>query len=199
MDASAAADEKNEAVAMAVAVEEGAVSVKAALAEPTTSSHSDLFLQEIEAVDDYWGPTFRAIYESEQQEAFLERLESKIGEHDSEIEKMCNHHYQGFISSVRDLLHVRSDAAQLNEEVVNIDGELRASAVKVKAKGQDLVKSRRVERNIAATIESLSLCLPVLQMFTKLNKQMSEKRFHPALKTLEQLEHTFLPRIANYR
>jgi hypothetical protein len=36
-------------------------------------------------------------------------------------------------------------------------------------------------------------------MFTKLNKQMSEKRFHPALKTLEQLEHTFLPRIANYR
>ena len=28
---------------------------------------------------------------------------------------------------------------------------------------------------------------------------MSEKRFHPALKTLEQLEHTYLPRIANYR
>jgi hypothetical protein len=28
---------------------------------------------------------------------------------------------------------------------------------------------------------------------------MKEKRFHPALKTLEQLEHTYLPRIANYR
>ena len=36
-------------------------------------------------------------------------------------------------------------------------------------------------------------------MFTKLNKQMNEKRYHPALKTLEQLEHTFLPRIAGYR
>lgn len=25
--------------------------------------HLELFLQEIEAVDDYWGPTFRAIYQ----------------------------------------------------------------------------------------------------------------------------------------
>ncbi len=180
-----------------VAPEESSSAV--AVAPPPTSSHTDLFLQEIEAVDDYWGPTFRAIYESEQQEAFLERLEERISEHDAEIEKMCNHHYQGFISSVRDLLHVRSDAAQLNEEVVKIDDELRASAVKIQANGKEPVKARRVERNLAATIESLSLCLPVLQMFTKLNKQMSEKRYHPALKTLEQLEHTFLPRIANYR
>lgn len=29
--------------------------------------------------------------------------------------------------------------------------------------------------------------------------QMKEKRYHPALKTLEQLEHNYLPRIANYR
>ena len=67
------------------------------------------------------------------------------------------------------------------------------------ARGQDLVKARRVEKNIATTIESLSMCLPVLQTLSKLSKQMKEKRFHPALKTLEQLEHTYLPRIANYR
>ena len=161
--------------------------------------HNELYLQEIEAVDDYWGPTFRAIYESESQESFLERLESRISEHDAEIEKMCNHHYQGFISSVRDLLQVRSDATQLNSEVVKVDEELRSSAEKISTKGKELIKARKVERNIAATIESLSLCLPVLQMFTKLNKQISEKKFHPALKTLEQLEHTYLPRITNYR
>ena len=51
------------------------------------------WLQEIESVD-YWGPTFRAIYESGVQEAFIERLERRIEEHDSEIEKMCNYHYQ---------------------------------------------------------------------------------------------------------
>ncbi|XP_059093214.1 exocyst complex component 6B-like [Tigriopus californicus] len=169
---------------------------------PASSPHPDhgeLFLQEIEAVDDYWGPTFRAIYESDASQAFLERLEQRTHEHDAEIEKMCNHHYQGFISSVRDLLGVRSDAETLKAEVGAIDNDIRNSGQGVAVKARDLVKARRVERNIAATIESLSLCLPVLQMFTKLNKQMSEKRFHPALKTLEQLEHTYLPRIAKYR
>jgi len=61
------------------------------------------------------------------------------------------------------------------------------------------VKARTVEANISSTISALSLCLPVLQMFAKLSKQMREKKYHPALKTLEQLEQTHLPRIANYR
>ena len=76
-------------------VERATMGAAALALGPPQTSHTDLFLQEIEAVDDYWGPTFRAIYESEQQETFLERLESRIGEHDAEIEKMCNHHYQG--------------------------------------------------------------------------------------------------------
>ena len=36
-------------------------------------------------------------------------------------------------------------------------------------------------------------------MFSKLSKQMRDKKYHPALKTLEQLEQIHLPRIANYR
>lgn len=157
-----------------------------------------LWLQEVESVD-YWGPTFRAIYESGAQGEFLERLEARIEEHDAEIEKMCNHHYQGFIASVRELLHVREDAAALNADVVAVDRAARDSASSVAARGHDLVRARRVEKNMAATIESLSVCLPVLQTFTKLSRQMGERRYHPALKTLEQLEHTHLPRIANYR
>ena len=61
------------------------------------------------------------------------------------------------------------------------------------------MKARTVESNISVTISALSLCLPVLQMFSKLSKQLREKKYHPALKTLEQLEQQHLPRIANYR
>ena len=39
----------------------------------------------------------------------------------------------------------------------------------------------------------------MLQTFSKLSRQMKEKRYHPALKTLEQLEQTYLPRITQYR
>ena len=38
-----------------------------------------LWLQEVESVD-YWGPTFRAIYEGGAQEEFLQRLEKRIEE-----------------------------------------------------------------------------------------------------------------------
>ena len=66
-------------------------------------------------------------------------------------------------------------------------------------KANELVKARQVEKNIAATIESLANCLPVLQTFSKLSRQMREKRYHPALKTLEQLENTHLPKISHCR
>ena len=167
--------------------------------EESTAQHHELFLQEIEAVDEYWGPTFRGVYESGQHEMFLGRLEERIKKHDKDIEKMCSHHYQGFIESVRDLLRVRSQATQLKKEVETIDREMRVSCNKVVTGAEQLVKSRNTENNISATIESLSLCLPVLQMFTKLSKQMRDKKYHPALKTLEQLEQNHLPRIANYR
>ena len=167
--------------------------------EESTAQHHELFLQEIEAVDEYWGPTFRGVYESGQHELFLERLEERIKRHDKDIEKMCSHHYQGFIESVRDLLRVRSQATQLKKEVETIDLEMRSSCKKVITGSENLVKARTTETNITATIDSLSLCLPVLQMLTKLSKQMKEKKYHPALKTLEQLEQSHLPKIANYR
>ena len=168
-------------------------------AEESTAQHHELFLQEIEAVDEYWGPTFRGVYESGQHEMFLERLEERIKKHDKDIEKMCSHHYQGFIESVRDLLRVRSQATQLKREVETVDKEMRLSCNKVVSGAESLVRARNTESNISATIESLSLCLPVLQMFTKLSKQMRDKKYHPALKTLEQLEQNHLPKIANYR
>ena len=62
--------------------------------EEEISGQTDLWLQEIESVD-YWGPTFCAIYENGVQEDFMKKLEKRIEEHDAEIEKMCNHHYQG--------------------------------------------------------------------------------------------------------
>ncbi|XP_075221947.1 exocyst complex component Sec15 isoform X2 [Lycorma delicatula] len=159
----------------------------------------DLYLQEIEGVYDYWGSTFRAIYDGDDPQKFMETLESRIKTHNKDIERMCNFHYQGFIDSIRELLQVRSQAKKLNSEVLEIDESLQACAARLMLKGDELVQARKVENNIATAIESLSICLPVLKTYAKLQKQMKEKRYYPALKTLEQLEHLYLPRVANYR
>ncbi len=39
---------------------------------------------------------------------------------------------------------------------------------------------------------------PVLQEYCKLNDQMEHKEYYSALKTLELLEHTYLPRVRGY-
>lgn len=79
---------------------------------------ANINIQDIESVDDYWGPTFKQILEaSGSYDKVLEQLENRIKTHDKEIEKICNLYYQGFIESTKDLLQVRSQAKALNDEV----------------------------------------------------------------------------------
>ncbi|XP_018328185.1 exocyst complex component 6 isoform X2 [Agrilus planipennis] len=159
----------------------------------------DLYIQEIEGIDDYWGPTFRVVYDNEEYVEFKEKLEERIKHHDRDIERLCNIYYQGFIDSIRELLEVRSQAKKLNNEVVAVDKQLKTAAENITKSGSELLNARKVENNIATVISQLNLCLPVLATYSKLKKQISEKRYYPALKTLEELEHTHLPHVANYR
>ncbi|KAF2884289.1 hypothetical protein ILUMI_21881 [Ignelater luminosus] len=164
-----------------------------------TNTQHDLYLQEIEGIDDYWGPTFRAIYDNGEHSEFQEKLEQRIRHHDKDIERLCNVYYQGFIDSIRELLEVRSQAKKLNTEVGTLDNQLQSSAENILKSGAELVQARKVQNNIAVVIAQLNLCLPVLTTYSKLKKQIAEKRYYPALKTLEELEHLHLPHVANYR
>ncbi|XP_035432260.1 exocyst complex component 6 [Spodoptera frugiperda] len=156
-------------------------------------------IQEIEGIDDYWGPAFRSIYEGEGHEAFVQQLDERIKQHDKEIEKLCNFHYQGFIDSIRELLQVRSHAEELHAEISNVDANVKDTTDSLCAKAEELIRARRVELNIAATIEKMELCLPLLTTYSKLKSQVEAKRYYPALKTLEQLEHVLLPRVGPYK
>ncbi|CAL4109174.1 unnamed protein product, partial [Meganyctiphanes norvegica] len=166
--------------------------------DPLAARH-ELFLREIEAIDEYWGPTFRTIYDGDEHGKFMERLDARIRNHDRDIERMCNHHYQGFIDSIRELLQVRSQAQKLKNEVLRIDEESQESSKQLLARTEELVRTRKVQANIHSAVDALTHCLPVLSTYAKLEKQLKEKRYYPALKTLEQLEHTYLPRVASYR
>ena len=141
----------------------------------------------------------RAIYDGDEHEKFMEKLDARIKNHDKDIERMCNCHYQGFVDCIHELLQVRPQAKQLNDEIIGINNELQKSSENVLRKAEELIKYRRVVCNTSQAIEHLQQCLPVLEMYDKLESQMEEKRYYPALKTLEQLEHTFLPRVSKYR
>ena len=57
------------------------------------------------------------MYDGDDPDVFLERLDLRIKAHDKEIERMCNYHYQGFIESIRSLLQVRTDADNLKVNI----------------------------------------------------------------------------------
>ncbi|XP_013391854.1 exocyst complex component 6B isoform X2 [Lingula anatina] len=159
----------------------------------------ELLVNEIETTDVSLSTTLRAVYDGEEHKVFMEHLDARLKHHDKEIERMCNYHYQGFIDSIRELLQVRNEAQNLKSEIEATNEELQKSSQILMKKGSELVTSRKIQRNIMAAVEHLELCLPVLEKFGKLREQMNDKRYYPALKTLEQLEHVYLPRVSRYR
>lgn len=157
-------------------------------------------LQEIEGIDDYWGPTFRAIYDQDNDSSkFIDTLDNRIKQYDKEIERMCNFYYQGFIDSIRELQQVENQASKLKNQVIQLNSNVQTIVAEVTDAGEELVKARQVESNIQMAIDSLSLCLPALSSYSKLQKQMADKRYYPALKTLEQLEQLYLPQVSHYK
>lgn len=141
----------------------------------------------------------RVIYEGDEYDDFMKKLDDQIRNYDKDIERMCNAHYQGFVDGIHELLQVRPQANKLKMDILSTNGELVRSAEQVHKKAEELIRNRRILCSAESAIEHLTACLPVLEMYAKLEMQMKEEKYYPALKTLEQLEGSHLPRVSKYR
>ncbi|XP_042192623.1 exocyst complex component 6 isoform X2 [Callorhinchus milii] len=167
-----------------------------------TVTEHERILQEIESTDAACvGPTLRSVYDDQPNahKRFMEKLEARIRNHDREIEKMCNFHHQGFVDAITELLKVRSNAGKLKVQVTDTNKRLQEAGKEVISQSEEMIRCRVQQRNIATTVEKLQLCLPVLEMYNKAREQMKAKRYYSALKTMEQLENIYLPRVYQYR
>uniref|UniRef100_A0A8C2HCQ1 Exocyst complex component n=1 Tax=Cyprinus carpio TaxID=7962 RepID=A0A8C2HCQ1_CYPCA len=129
----------------------------------------------------------------------MEKLDARIRNHDREIEKMCNFHHQGFVDAITELLKVRADAEKLMGQVSDTNRRLQDAGREVTAQTEEVIRCRIQQRNMATTVEKLQLCIPVLEMYSKLKEQLESKRYYSALKTMEQLENIYIPRVSQYR
>ncbi|XP_042363489.1 exocyst complex component 6 isoform X1 [Plectropomus leopardus] len=156
---------------------------------------------ELESVDLPLGTTIRSIYDDQPNahKRFMEKLDARIRNHDREIEKMCNFHHQGFVDAITELLKVRADAEKLMGQVTDTNRRLQEAGREVTAQTEEVIRCRIQQRNMATTVEKLQLCIPVLEMYSKLKEQLESKRYYAALKTMEQLEKVFIPRVSQYR
>lgn len=60
----------------------------------------------------------RSVYDGQEHGLFMDKLDVRIRNHDREIEKMCNHHFQGFVDSITELLKVRGEAQKLKVKII---------------------------------------------------------------------------------
>ncbi|XP_026771391.3 exocyst complex component 6 isoform X1 [Pangasianodon hypophthalmus] len=156
---------------------------------------------ELESVDMPLGTTLRSVYDDQPNahRRFMEKLDARIRNHDREIEKMCNFHHQGFVDAITELLKVRADAEKLMGQVTDTNRRLQDAGREVTAQTEEVIRCRVQQRNMATTVEKLQLCIPVLEMYSKLKEQLESKRYYAALKTMEQLENIYIPRVSQYR
>ncbi|XP_042623192.1 exocyst complex component 6 isoform X2 [Cyprinus carpio] len=156
---------------------------------------------ELESVDLPLGTTLRSVYDDQPNahKRFMEKLDARIRNHDREIEKMCNFHHQGFVDAITELLKVRADAEKLMGQVSDTNRRLQDAGREVTAQTEEVIRCRIQQRNMATTVEKLQLCIPVLEMYSKLKEQLESKRYYSALKTMEQLENIYIPRVSQYR
>ncbi|XP_023693903.1 exocyst complex component 6B isoform X2 [Paramormyrops kingsleyae] len=170
------------------------------MASVETAAEHERILREIESTDtNCIGPTLRSVYDGQEHGLFMDKLEGRIRNHDREIEKMCNHHFQGFVDSITELLKVRGEAQKLKSQVTDTNRRVQDDGKELLTAMDELRQCRLQQRNIATTIDKLAHCLPMLEMYSKLQEQMRAKRYYPALRTLEQLELSCLPQAGQYR
>ncbi|XP_070801053.1 exocyst complex component 6 isoform X2 [Pituophis catenifer annectens] len=158
-------------------------------------------LGEIKYLELPLGITLGSVYDDQPNahQKFMEKLDACIRNHDKEIEKMCNFHHQGFVDAITELLKVRADAEKLKVQVTDTNRRLQEAGKEVLAQTEEVIQSRVQQRNIMTVVEKLQLCLPVLEMYSKLKEQMNVRRYYSALKTMEQLENIYFPRVSQYR
>lgn len=165
-------------------------------------NHNDLdhLLVDLESNDsNNLASVLRAIYDSDESDKFMSKLEQRVSHLDQEIEQMCSAHYKSFIDCIRELLQVRPNADGLKRETMEINGELMKSTEVIQRKAEELIKARRILVNSSDSIEMLKKCLFVLEEYSKFNDQLKERKYFPALKTLESLERDHLPTVGSYR
>jgi hypothetical protein len=117
-------------------------------------------------------------------------LQQKIRHYDRDIERLCSFHFNGFIEAVQELATLRKECNSLRvclssihkchvfqENVAGIDSGVSNSSAAVTQRCTEIVRYRRMQKNIATAIDSISLCLPMLEKYSKLQEQMKNKRF----------------------
>ncbi|WFD25756.1 Rab GTPase-binding exocyst subunit S15 [Malassezia nana] len=170
------------------------VSLEAQLQQLTLLSDIDSNPESFEQL----GPIIKSLDEAHQQDEFLLQLREFVHKKDEEIEQVCNENHQEFVSSVDELLIVRSGAVNLKHRINELNQEVQSSGHALFKKKKDLIEQQRVGQNINETIEMLQEFQNVLEITSVVDELIQQNKYYSALRRLDELENEHLKPLMQY-
>ncbi|CAI5453981.1 unnamed protein product [Caenorhabditis angaria] len=170
------------------------------VAYPEMSAEQEYFLYELETTDSgSMGLVLRAIYDTGDVQKFARALQQRISHYDKNIQKVCSFHYQSFVDAMQELMSLKEQCQMIKKDSLSIDEEVQEASERLCQKKQEIVRYRKLMKNAKTAMDQISVCLPVLENYAKLQEQMNNRKYYQALKVLEELEHTHLALVEKYR
>lgn len=137
-------------------------------------------------------PVIRNACLSSQEEALLAELESVAVSKKREIESICSSQQREFLSSVDKLLQLRNGTASLKKQVIDLNGAVQDSGVELTQRKKALLESKAVSRNVGEAIDTLQLCVKVLNATNRIQEFVDGGNFYTALRSLDELQRSHL-------
>ncbi|KAM7527044.1 hypothetical protein LguiB_030454 [Lonicera macranthoides] len=138
------------------------------------------------------GPFVRKAFASGKPETILHHLRHFARSKEAEIEDVCKAHYQDFIMAVDDLRSLLSDVDSLKSSLSNSNSQLQSVARPLLSSLDSFVEARNKCQNITLAVDSLRICVQLIELCSRVNFHLSKNNFYMALKCVDSIEREFL-------
>lgn len=129
----------------------------------------------------------------------MKGLSEYAEQRESDIERMCNHNHQEFLTSVNKLQKVREGTVNLTTEILQLNQSIQSSTEKLAEHKKALVDSRGVRQNIDEAAQALKDCLEVLRVANHVHELLNRKNHYGALRALDELQNVHLREVTQYK
>ncbi|KAF9620739.1 hypothetical protein IFM89_014343 [Coptis chinensis] len=137
-------------------------------------------------------PFIKKSFTSSKPEKLLHQLKDFTKSKESEIEEVCKAHYQDFILAVDDLRSLLSDVDSLKTSLSKSNTTLQTVANPLLTVLDSFVETKIVSENINCGLDSVQICIQLLELCSRANFHLERNNFYMALKCIDQLEVIYL-------
>ncbi|KAE8668470.1 Exocyst complex component SEC15B [Hibiscus syriacus] len=141
------------------------------------------------------GPFVRKVFASGRPEILLHLLRHFARSKESEIEEVCKSHYQDFILAVDDLRSLLSDVDSLKSTLSDSNSGLQSVGGPLLSSLDSFVVAQNVSKNVNSALQSVTLCIKLMELCSTANLHVSNGSFYMALKCLDSMANEFQDKI----